>query len=93
MSPKLAYRGIWESLNGRGSWDLNPWLPIDENTPKDIDLLLFYPGLGKFTGIYKKPRWSRNYIFVPYAHINLSIDDRRHIKPTHYKELPEDPKE
>ena len=28
--------------------ELNPWLPIDENTPKDRELLLFFPERSEF---------------------------------------------
>ena len=74
--------------------ELNPWLPIDENTPKDIRLLLFYGNDSgvMVTGIRRKIKTRRSYVFVPDGSHPFPSDkptcDRT---PTHYQELPDDP--
>ncbi len=51
--------------------ELNAWQPIDENTPKDRDLVLYFSPNKKWVGSLGRD-W-------PFA-------------PTHWQELPKDPK-
>jgi len=66
--------------------ELNPWLPIDENTPKDRRLNLHWPGTGWITG-----SWVQLNNTVGYFTHDLSRYDPPSVKPTHYQELPETP--
>ena len=61
--------------------ELNPWLPIDENTPKDRELLLFFPERSEFNLTANKQ----------IAICNDSYLNHCFLKPTHYQELPDDP--
>ena len=65
--------------------ELNPWLPIDENTPKDRRILLLYPAMldtPSVTGLWNALKGR----FVADIVIHGSI------RPTHWQELPENPK-
>jgi len=63
--------------------ELNPWLPIDENTPKDRELLLLYSDKTKVVGVWHKDKGFDMY------------DDWlcKTITATHYQELPDDPED
>lgn len=63
--------------------ELNTWLPIDENTPKDRRLNLYWKGYGWFTG-----QWRMGQYFCD-AGLMVPVN----IKPTHYQELPPDPED
>lgn len=56
--------------------ELNPWLPIDENTPKDKEMLFYWP-----------PGATCN----PLPVRMVGIFNKFFIKPTHYQELPPNP--
>lgn len=57
--------------------ELNPWLPIDENAPKDRPIIVYYPTMEpglRIRVIVRSVNW----------------DASLH-KPTHYQELPQEP--
>lgn len=60
--------------------ELNPWLPIDENTPKDMQIKIYDSGYGQVI-----VSWNEFYrkFTDPHGHI--------YHHPTHYQELPEAP--
>ena len=62
--------------------ELNPWMPIDENTPKDRTILICDIGYGQvavdwneFTGSFSNAHRSK------------------YLSPTHWQFLPENPKD
>lgn len=55
--------------------ELNPWLPIDENTPKDRPLLLKANCGVAVEGSFNGYWWEEHLL-------------RTEIRPTHYQELP-----
>ena len=62
--------------------ELNAWQPIDENTPKDKNILVYDPGYGQLVVI-----WPEFYSFW------ITVFGRKLTQPpTHWRELPEDPK-
>jgi hypothetical protein len=68
--------------------ELDPWLPIDENTPEEVQLLVKFDDgnyeVAKLFDIHNEKCWVSN--------DGLDFDYGFYI-PTHYKLLPEDPKE
>lgn len=59
--------------------ELNPWLPIDENTPKDKPLVFYYPDIDDVAVV----TWNKEHKF----YVSTKAG-----KPTLYQELPDDPK-
>ena len=57
--------------------ELNQWQPIDENTPKDREILVSN-GYQYFIGIWNTTQ-------------NCWVDDSGSINPTHWQELPKNP--
>lgn len=77
--------------------ELDPWLPIDENTPKDKELLLYYPARENDDDFDMPKIQSVGYWSVP---LGIWVCDLRYlwgeeksrlVRPTHYQELPEAP--
>jgi len=62
--------------------ELNPWLPIDKHTPKDREVVLFWSEHIEFN-----LKTNKQIAVCSDAYLNHCI-----IKPTHYCELPENPK-
>lgn len=58
--------------------ELNPWLPIDENTPKDRQLIFWFPKT-KDVGVAS---WNEELKFFVCAKVG---------NPTLYQKLPDDP--
>ena len=74
--------------------ELNPWLPIDENTPKDRAILAY----NKLTGWYKTKYINGQWPCFGWNQLcGFKIDKADPVasvhypQPTHYQELPEDP--
>lgn len=63
--------------------ELNDWKPIDENTPKDRRIMLFYEKYGMHTGEFR----CGHYL----ADAGLCVPCN--IKPKYWQELPPLPKE
>ena len=62
--------------------DLNAWQPIDENTPKDKYILVYDPGYGQLVVIW-----------LEFYNVWMTVFGRKLTQPpTHWRELPEDPK-
>lgn len=94
ISEKVLYRFNDEAFCPRGSssralleqllsqcTELNPWLPIDENTPRDRLLQL-----GRLDGFQCVGR------YIPqFGH--WADQNQAYVEVTHYQELPDDPKE
>lgn len=66
--------------------ELNPWLPIDENTPRDRSILLLWPQEigGAMQGYWLCDAW-----YCDMWELTGSLMSNQ---PTHYKLLTEDPK-
>lgn len=79
----LNYTEVLGWLLGEECKELDPWLPIDESTPKDRELILITEECGKVVG-----KW-----FEPPSNNGWWTANCRPVTPTHYKELPKDPEE
>ena len=66
-----------EKLLAEYCTELDPWLPIDENTPKDQDILVYAPPYQYLPELKQVCKWHESAGFC--------IDELR--TPTHYKLL------
>ena len=73
VDPEYEYVGIFKAI--KECEELNQWKPIDENTPKDRALLLFYP------------ENVNNYEMIT----NGNYNPHSFRQPTHWAELPINP--
>lgn len=64
--------------------ELDPWIPIDENTPKDKPVLLLLDRGFAVEGYWDACCWK--------SYIYNEDECSWRVTPTHYKLLPEDPK-
>lgn len=64
------------------SEELNCWLPLDESTPKDRNLLLLWPELGAMEGYWDGTVWYCDMWELTGSYLSR--------QPTHYQELPSD---
>ena len=60
--------------------ELDPWLPIDENTPKDRPIVVYCPPYQDLESLVSKCKWHESAGFC--------VDELR--TPTLWKELPKD---
>ena len=70
---------LLDSLLGECT-ELSPWMPIDENTPKSKEILVYDNTFGSIRAMFIYGGWRT-------GNVNL-----RNIDPTHWMPLPEPPK-
>lgn len=82
QDPLVQYRELMTLRVMLGACtELNPWMPIDENTPKDKQVLLFYPG-------HKCPSgYLENHVAAMKYNELATI----RYKPTHWMHIPNEP--